>query len=85
VISNSARLASVVATGWPTSPICIVEAHARPTMNQAPAKAASQPPNIAVARLPEPTSSRPPTTVVTPGNTSSQPRAAVQNHCWSGV
>src|ERR1700739_1941895 len=67
------------------SPISSVDANARPTTNQAPAKTASQPPNMALARFPETSSSRPPTAVATPGNTSSQPFAGVHVHAGSAM
>ena len=60
-------------------------ANARPTTNHAPARTASHPPSIAVARLREKSSSRPPITVAIPGSTSSQARAVVHVHAWSGV
>jgi hypothetical protein len=58
---------------------------ARPTTNHAPANTVNQPPSIAVNRLRELSSRKPPTTVAAPGSTSSQPRAAVHAHSLSGV
>src|ERR1700733_8442341 len=84
-ISMTARLASVAATGWPTSPRRKVEDSERPTTNQAPAITASQPPNMAVARFPEISSKNPPAAAVTPGNTSSQARAVLHTQASPGV
>ena len=62
-----------------------VAANVRPTTNQAPAKTASQPPNMALARFPAASSSRPPTAAATPGSTSSHPLAVVHVHAGSTV
>ena len=56
-------------------------ANARPTTNQAPAITASHPPSIAVARLREPSSKKPPATADGAGkHLEASPLAVVHVH-----